>query len=615
MNADDAVNLLVRPVTNSDIYRYCVKLAVLPNGGTVNITNFGWYSPYLSETYIDACNITNLNNYLPNSFPSNTMIILYEHECTMTEHAWNIQTKYGQQITLMIITQRTDSVFQLTYDTTTMPVSIPVLIILDTDFNSMMNRYNNPNNIQLSIDYAVITSNKVRPAILLLFLLILCIFLGGNFWAADEFKQNIKTKTNTTPVQVITRQNSVAPNETLPTANGVPILPMTCCFIAVMICFAVGWLLLLYFFPQVMIYVLQVMFCISSFTCLTRCLNRASYLIPLLRRYKTPSHAFRKPCMFKLGPLNLFTILSMSISLTLVIIWYIYRLTDWAWVLQDILGAAICISVTSMYRLGNMRVITIILILFFLYDVFFVFITPYIPIFQKSSTSTTPVTAAPSNVSTNIRSTSRDISSNPSVMEQVALGLGTNGESIPLLFALPTFIPESEIDPCTTVRMSMIGFGDIILPGILLTFCKIFDIASGNRWPVYYLQSIIAYFVGLSFTYVALYLMQTAQPALLYIVPCLLISTIITSLIRREFKEIYTGKRIQSILEGTIQETPRTSNNNVANPVEQQINNGNNTSRQEINGENNLVRQQAYENYSYSDNNNNTGVNNFTIHV
>jgi hypothetical protein len=86
---------------------------------------------------------------------------------------------------------------------------------------------------------------------------------------------------------------------------------------------------------------------------------------------------------------------------------------------------------------------------------------------------------------------------------------------------------------------------------MLLTFCKIFDIASANRWPIYYIQSVISYFVGLTLTNVALYLMNTAQPALLYLVPCLLISTIITSLFRRELKEIYSGKRIQALLDRT----------------------------------------------------------------
>ena len=63
--------------------------------------------------------------------------------------------------------------------------------------------------------------------------------------------------------------------------------------------------------------------------------------------------------------------------------------------------------------------------------------------------------------------------------------------------------------------------------------------------------------------------MGTAQPALLYLVPCLLISTIITSLCRRELKELYTGKRIQTFLDGTT-----TSETAVHNPIEQQMDNG-----------------------------------------
>jgi len=205
------------------------------------------------------------------------------------------------------------------------------------------------------------------------------------------------------------------------------------------------------------------MFCIGAFSCLTSCFDRLSYFLPFIRRYRTPFHQFNKPCVCKLGPVNIFTLFAMSISLTLVIIWYIYRRSDWAWILQDILGVAVCMTVISIYRLGNMRVITVILIAFFLYDIFFVFITPYIPIFQQSS-SNNITTVSSSNGSANIQTTSRRPTKNPSVMEQVALGIGTNGEAVPLLFALPMFIPESELDPCLAVRKSMLGFGDIILP-------------------------------------------------------------------------------------------------------------------------------------------------------
>lgn len=338
------------------------------------------------------------------------------------------------------------------------------------------------------------------------------------------------------------------------------------------------------------------MFCIGAFSSLTSCFNRLSEFLPSLRQYRIPARQLRKPCACQLGPFNIATLFALALALTLVLVWYFYRHAEWAWVLQDILGAAICISVTSIYRLGNMRVITVILLGFFLYDIFFVFITPYIPIFQSASSSssisnaTGNTTPAPSGASSpGSQTISRKPIKSPSVMEQVALGFGTNGEVVPLLFALPMFISESELDPCMSVRKSMLGFGDVILPvsddsallslitstvfvvvllqGILLTFCKLFDIASANRWPVYYIQSVISYFVGLAFTHVALNLMDTAQPALLYLVPCLLISTIVTGLFRRELKELYTGKRIQSLLDGKSENSPASLLHGIDNSV------------------------------------------------
>ncbi|CAF2835419.1 unnamed protein product [Rotaria sp. Silwood2] len=619
---DSAINLLVRPSNDSTIRRYCVELAKLPNERTVNITGFGWHIPYIASPSVNACNATNLEYSLPRAFPLKTILILYEHQCKMTEHAWNVEKKFGQNISLMILTNRTNTHYELTYNTTAMPVSIPVLIFVQNDFNNINKTYKNISNIEISIKNSPDMQQKFRPAILLMFLLVLFILLCGNFWAADEFMRKIRNQNmdthsessnvNVTPIsndfQDLTSNNTSqdvaiqkenkdtliehnAPRNTEPA-----IIYMPYCIIALILCFAVGWLLLIYYFPKVMIYILQVLFCIGAFSSLTSCLDRVSYFAPILRHYRIPCRTFHKPCKCKLGPLNVFTLCAMIVSLLLIIIWYIYRQADWAWVLQDILGAAVCITVISVYRLGNMRVITLILLVFFFYDIFFVFITPYIPFFQPSNPKTTTTTTSTttiitttttiltttatsilSNGSLNIHTMGiyRKVARNPSVMEQVALGIGTDGEVVPLLFALPMFIPESEIDPCVTIRKSMLGFGDVILPGILLTFCKIFDIAIGNRWPTYYIQSIISYFVGLSITHVALYLMKTAQPALLYLVPCILLSTILTGLCRGELKELYTGKRIQLLLENKTKNTNSSLLHSSDNSIEEQTNQSN----------------------------------------
>lgn len=59
--------------------------------------------------------------------------------------------------------------------------------------------------------------------------------------------------------------------------------------------------------------------------------------------------------------------------------------------------------------------------------------------------------------------------------------------------------------------------------------------------------------------------MNTAQPALLYLVPCILLSTIITGLVRRELKELYTGRRLKVLLDNE----PKTNRSALLADVEQ----------------------------------------------
>jgi hypothetical protein len=69
--------------------------------------------------------------------------------------------------------------------------------------------------------------------------------------------------------------------------------------------------------------------------------------------------------------------------------------------------------------------------------------------------------------------------------------------------------------------------------------------------------------------------MNTAQPALLYLVPCILLSTIITGLCRRELKELYTGKRINALLDDKTNERKTSLLRNSDVSIEAQANQSN----------------------------------------
>lgn len=270
---DSSINLLVRSSPTSQGRRYCIELAKLPNNRVVNVTDFGWYRPYLASPSVNACNASDLQHSLPSALIGNRMLVVYEHDCKMTEHAWNVQQRFGDQIRLMILTNRTDTRYVLTLNSTAMPVTIPTSVFWLKDFDRLTGRYQNLSNVEFSIGFPPNLSRKFRPATLLMFLLVFVVLIGGNFWAADEFRRRINEMhshkshlsviSNDTPAtgqsdssQIVTKQNSVEPLSPSQDHEAA-VIPMTYCIIVFILCFAVGWLLLIYYFPKVMIYVLQ----------------------------------------------------------------------------------------------------------------------------------------------------------------------------------------------------------------------------------------------------------------------------------------------------------------------------------------------------------------------
>ena len=57
---------------------------------------------------------------------------------------------------------------------------------------------------------------------------------------------------------------------------------------------------------------------------------------------------------------------------------------------------------------------------------------------------------------------------------------------------------------------------------------------------------ISAYAIGLIITFVALALMESGQPALLYLVPCTLGTTLVIGLKRKEVKKLWSGVYVVS---------------------------------------------------------------------
>lgn len=81
-------------------------------------------------------------------------------------------------------------------------------------------------------------------------------------------------------------------------------------------------------------------------------------------------------------------------------------------------------------------------------------------------------------------------------------------------------------------NFSMLGLGDIVLPGVFIALCLKFDRSLG-KCNCYFTTAMISY---------AMYVMHTfkaAQPALLYLSPACIISSCLTALVRGQLKPFF----------------------------------------------------------------------------
>ncbi|XP_031404949.1 signal peptide peptidase-like 2 [Punica granatum] len=253
------------------------------------------------------------------------------------------------------------------------------------------------------------------------------------------------------------------------------------------------FLVLLYFFMSSWVFwLLIVLFCIGGIEGMHSC------IMAIIAR--TCKCCVRNTVHLPLfGETAIVSIIVLCLCLAFAIFWVIHQAASYAWIGQDILGICMMITVLQVARLPNIKVASVLLSCAFLYDIFWVFISPF---FFKDS-----------------------------VMVAVAKGENSGGGSIPMLLRVPRIS-----DPFG--GYDMIGFGDILFPGLLV--CLLFRFDRSNKRGVlngYYFWGVVGYACGLLFTYLGLYLMDGhGQPALLYLVPCTLGLSLVLALIRGELR-------------------------------------------------------------------------------
>lgn len=191
------------------------------------------------------------------------------------------------------------------------------------------------------------------------------------------------------------------------------------------------------------------------------------------------------------------------LSTGLSVLWYFFKDSNWVWLIQDFMGISVCIMFLAAVRLPNLKVATILLGLAFFYDIFFVFISPY---FFDSSVMVEVATGP---------TTAHD---DENYCEKYPTDDTCQTTQLPMLLVVPTFSSYESTE-------SMLGLGDIVLPGLLLVWCARLDmrrygsLSSESASKGYLPMALLGYALGLLVANLAVDYFKAGQPALLYIVP------------------------------------------------------------------------------------------------
>jgi len=176
------------------------------------------------------------------------------------------------------------------------------------------------------------------------------------------------------------------------------------------------------------------------------------------------------------------------------------------WTMNNVLGICFCLKGIENLSLGTYKIGGILLIGLFFYDIFWVFGTD--------------------------------------VMVTVAKSIDG---PIKILFP-KSLTPDPET---LKIQLSLLGLGDIVIPGFFLALLLRFD-AHNAKVPYfpntdihkpfpkpYFHTTLFGYFVGMATTMFVMIWFDAAQPALLYLVPACLISSMGVAFVKGEVKELF----------------------------------------------------------------------------
>lgn len=249
---------------------------------------------------------------------------------------------------------------------------------------------------------------------------------------------------------------------------------------------------------------------------------------------------------------------TIIVSVVVVAIWVFTG----NYILHDILSSALCIAFISLVRFPSLKLASLCMSLLFLYDIYWVFFSEY---FFNSNVM----------VSVATKNTLNPIYMIGQYFHITFLESASKTIELPLKLLVPSFTSSFSSNG---YNYSVLGLGDITVPGLLVSLACEMDVINYNMNIVMsqsyfesendygdveksilpskfkfckkqnqflFVSSLIGYIFGLICAFVASRLSNHAQPALLYLVPSVLSFISLRALYEGRFLELWNGPKLK----------------------------------------------------------------------
>lgn len=362
------------------------------------------------------------------------------------------------------------------------------------------------------VAYSIVDSSRVSTFLISILLIVYGSFRSLNLEQEQRDRESEKERNKLLGLS----------NANLPAENNVQTLD-TMQALCLPLGASVSLLIMFFFFDS-----MQMLFAVCTAIIATVAL--AFLLLPMCQYIIKPCSDNKKISFGMCGRFTGAEIISFMLSISIVCVWVLTG----HWLLMDAMGMGLCVAFIAFVRLPSLKVSTLLLTGLLVYDVFWVFFSSYI--FNA-------------NVMVKVATRPAD---NPVGLMARKLHLGNLGRDAPKLS-----LPGKLVFPSmhNTGHFSMLGLGDIVMPGLLLCFVLRYDAykkaqllsaeagvppPSNLNKISYFHCSLIGYFLGLLTATVSSEIFKAAQPALLYLVPFTLLPLLTMAYIKGDLRRMWS---------------------------------------------------------------------------